>query len=391
MPFLHRALALAVALLPSACFLDAAGSAQEQPGGGGSGGAPAGAGGSGGAPDGPGGAGAGGEGGNGGGIPCEPDGVVVAPEQCEDGNTNPGDDCSNCVLMHDCDNTQLEPTEECYGQSAQCEDCVIVGGPCFEAAPLVPGDNLEFPTSDANQPYFELSEVGDCKTAKQTAPSWIFRFDAGPYPRGFVIDVVDAAGGANNVDPLLFMSQGCAIRPLDCVHDTSDATLASPVLSAGTIIHGGIADENGAPDTVIASVRYHRLYEQFTSSPQLWDLTGGFLWDNASNIDLDDPPAPASARSPQAFVGGLSEVVLGARYRLKNDAMCEVRFSVARDDDDFAPVGDPLPKAEMQGRAVTTVELSGATKLRIGIEVSAATPCHLTLDDLAIVEPLAAP
>lgn len=373
----------------TACFLDASGAALED-GGKGGGGAPPQVGGSGagGTSEGGGGSGAGGEGGNGGAIPCEPDGVVVPPEQCEDGNANSGDGCSNCRLVHACNNTQIEPTEECYGQSENCQDCVLIDGPCFDAEPLVPGDALEFPTVDEKQPYFRLSDVGDCKTAKQTAPSWFFRFDAGPYPRGFVIDVVDAPEGPNNVDPLLFMSQGCTMRPLDCVHDTTNATLASRVMPAGSIVHGGIADENGAPDTVVASVRYHRFYEQFTALPQLWDLSDAFVWDKASTLAVDDPQEPVYARSPQAFVGGLSNVVLGTKYRLKNDAMCEVRFSVSVDGQNFVPYGDPFPKSDMPGRFFAPYPLAGVKKLRIGIDVSAGMPCHLTLDDVAILEAL---
>lgn len=387
---LHRGLSLATALLSSACFLDASGAPSEEGGHSGGGSPPqVGGGGAGVGADGGGGSNAGGEGGSGAGIPCELDGVVVPPEECEDGNTNSGDGCSQCRLVHDCSNTQIEPTEECYGQSAQCEDCVLIDGPCFQAEPLVPGDALAFPTVDAKQPFFELADVGDCATAKQTAPSWFFRFDAGTYPRGFVIDVVNAPGGPNNVDPLLFMSQGCATRPLDCVHDTSDVTLASRVMAAGSIVHGGIADENGDPDTVVASVRFHRFYEQFSAAPQLWELSDAWVWDQASEIAVDDPQDPVSARSPQAFVGGLSEVVLAARYVLKNDAMCEVSFSVAADDDDdFAPVGEPFPKTDMPGRMAVRYPLAGATKLRVAVDVTAGMPCHLTLDDIAIIEPL---
>lgn len=356
---------LAVFTSLAGCFLDTAGQGQDAVGAS--------------STEGGGGA-AGGAGGSGGDSAVCGNGVLEAGEACEDYNDQ-ADTCVSCRFAGSCGDGVIGGGEECDGDARfECtESCTFGAGMCSELPLLEQGSVEAEQTEMPDGAIFGKPAVQSCSTDAQGA--WLFRFETGPYPRGFVT-YLDGDG----VSPLLFTTLGCGSEMLSCQRGNDPLLVATPIFSPGTIVFGGIADEDGAPDTISGRVRYHRFFEPFVENPVAWEVDTRFQWDpDAEELYLTETGSSTpTAFTPPVFVGGLQRVEVGVSYDFHGRPDCDVNVIASLDDGAPTVVGT-LPTAERYVEVV--FELGPAVKLVTGLQADIRGACDFDLETFAVLEP----
>lgn len=329
-----------MSLLATGCFIDSVGVPPPvggSPGDGGGGSSSNFTGGAGGtAPVG--GEGGGPQGGDGGAPPppnCG-DGMAVAGEQCEDGNTAPNDGCSgSCQFESMCGNGTVEPTEEC-DQSPSCAvDCkAVAGSGCADAVGHQDPETDETVESDAPDNPFpiplsagEWGPIEICDTINDGAnPTNVYRIQVGPYPEGVFIKVHKKG----DLDPVLSLYKGCGEQsgaPLFC-HHANDAFVVSDVVPAGSVMFATVGDR-GNGDNFDMFMWFHRFWATFDSFAGL-TLDPGWTQgaSEADIVGLTDADGSALI-TPAVFVGNLPSFEVVAHYGFDNS---ELTLAVSFDE-----------------------------------------------------------
>lgn len=347
------------------CFLDASGQAQE-------GGGVA-------QPEGGGGAGGGAGASDGGASTTCGDGILEGDEECEDYNDD-ADNCVSCRFAGECGDGVIGGEEECDG-SAECTDeCRFQAGLCVDV-PLLEQGMIDAQQSEIpGGAIFGQPDVQSCSTDASSA--WLFRFETGAYPRGFAM-LLDG----DSVAPLVFATVGCGAQVLQCERGNDPLLVATELFSPGTIVFGGIVDEEGDPDTIEGRVRYHRFYEKFVENPVAWAVDTRFQWDeDAQELILTDVgSSKPTAFTPPLFVGGVDHVDISVTYDFHGQPDCDVHVIASFDDEAPKLVGI-LPQED--NYAEISVERGDAVKLVTGLQADIRGDCDFDLDNFAVFEPL---
>lgn len=350
----------------TSCFLDASGQLQ-----------------GGNAPQIEGGAGGGGAGGADGGAPSTcGNGILEGAEDCEDYNAV-ADNCVSCRFAGECGDGVIGGEEECDGEAQCTAECRFEEGLCADVPVLDQGPIEAQPIVIDGGAFFGQASVRSCSTEASSA--WLFRFETGAYPRGFAM-VLDGS----NVNPLVFATLGCGTELLHCERGSDPLLVVTEVFSPGTIVFGGIVDEEGEPSTVVAAVRYHRFYEKFVNNPVSWEADTRFQWNqDQDELELtDEGSSTPTAFTPPVFVGGVDQVDVSVSYVFHGQPDCDVQVIASLDDAAPEVVGvlsHDDPYAEIP------VQLGGAVKLVTGLQADIRGACDFDLDGFAVFEPLRDP
>jgi cysteine-rich repeat protein len=271
-------------------------------------------------------------------LPNCGDGVVVSGEQCEDGNDVPKDGCTaNCQFEATCNNSKLEPTEECDPEGPTCtSDCKAApGSGCSTAVAHQDADTDETIEPDALPNPFpippfagEWGPIDVCDIVNDVDnPTNVYRIQVGPYPEGVFIKV----HGKSNVDPVLALHKGCGDTPnapLFC-HHADDAFVVSDVVPAGSVMFATVGDraDGGGFDMFLW---FHRFWATF-------DTMTGFTADLATwaqgasetfTVNISDADGSALV-SPPIFVGNLASFEVVSHYGFDTS---DLKVAVSFDD-----------------------------------------------------------
>ncbi len=327
----------------------------------------------------------GGDGGGGGEPSTCGDGVVQAAEQCEDGNNAAADGCTGCAFdAATCGDGVFQAGETCESGDPECVGCAITGGTCFNAAALPLGTTTQTLTSQSKPPF-----PNDCNV--QGSTTQVFRFDAGAYPRGVLLALVESTG---TQWPAVWASYGCGSEVLTPCYSSPGpfSAIRSPVLAPGLSVYFGIADESdtGGNMTLVA-----RPFRAFWLDAELtsWSLGGGsWVYDNGLQ-EIHDVNGSTENKSraiaPAVFVGGLDAVTVALHYG--KTAGGAFRLIASTDGGTtFGPLGMDLPEASFSfgANAERQLTLNGATSVIIGVELDNPMPggTQIWFNQVAVLE-----